>query len=272
MLSKTGIEYVINPDGTPGFNWPILTGCLHPCSKLYCYNTMKSSSPLNRFFKKNRKKETGEMHFALPEEGMYPYGFDPTFYPYRLEEPMARKKPATIFVANGGDLFGAWVPDECINYVLTVIRDCPQHTFILLTKNFDRLYEFEFPDNCWVGYSKPRSDLLNNFEQKAFIDMQWIQAKTKFVSFEPLHGGFAFDNKNVPDGYRRIDFKGVSWITIGRESGPRADERKPKRDWVIALVKSAHDKGIPVWMKNNLAPEIFGKSELFQELPGRGKV
>jgi len=266
-MNRTAIEYVLNPDGTPGFNWGIITGCLHPCRELYCYNTMKHTSPLNRFYKKNREKETGEMRFATPDKGLWPYGFDPTYYPYRLEEPMCRKKPATIFVANGGDLFGEWVDDYIINCVLTVIWDCPQHTFILLTKNFDRLLKFEFPDNCWVGYSKPRSDLLDNFEQKAFIDMQWIQAKTKFVSFEPLHGGFAFDDKNVPDCYRRIDLKGVSWVVIGRESGPRAEQRKPKRDWIMTIVKSAQDQKIPIWMKNNLAPEVMHKCNLIQELP-----
>ena len=263
-MNKTSIEYVINPDGTPGFNWPIITGCLHRCSKLYCYNTMKPSSPLNRFFKENRKKETGEMHFALPEEGQWPYGFDPTYYPYRLEEPMARKKAATIFVANGGDLFGKWVPDEVINYVLTVIRECPQHTFILLTKNFGRLYEFEFSDNCWVGFSETYS---------AEIWMEKIKAKTKFVSYEPLHSGYGMDWRNCgsgqKDGYRRIAMNEVSWIVIGAETGSRAELFRPKKDWVMTLVKSAQDRGIKVWMKNNLAPAVFDKSELIQELPGR---
>lgn len=266
-MNKTSIEYVLNPDNTSGFNWPILTGCLHPCRKQYCYNTMKPSSPLNRFFKKNREKETDEMHFALPAEGSWPYGFDPTYYPYRLEEPMARKKAAMIFVANGGDLFGRWVDDYIINCVLTVIRSCPQHTFILLTKNYGRLYQFEFPDNAWVGISQDHS---------AEIHMDGIKAKTKFVSFEPLHYGFDYDIRHgasgQQDGYNRIALHGVSWIVIGRETGPRADEMKPKRDWVITLMKSAQDKGIPVWMKNNLAPEIFDKSKLIQELPGRGSV
>ncbi len=225
---------------------------------------MKASSSLNRFYKKNREKETRELHFAKPSEGLWPYGFDPTYYSYRLEEPMFKKKPATIFVANGGDLFGKWIPNEIINYVLTVIRDCPQHTFILLTKNYGRLYEFEFPDNCWVGFSRNYS---------AEIHMDGIKAKTKFVSFEPLHYGFSFDSRicenGQTDGYRRVALHGVSWIIIGAESGTRVNKIIPRRDWVMTLVKSAQDKGIPVWMKKNLAPEVFDKSELIQELPGR---
>lgn len=255
-MNRTNIEYVINPDGTQGFNWRILTGCLHPCSKLYCYNTMKGSSPLVRFYKKNREKETGEIHLAGPRE-MYPYGFDPTFYPHSLEEPLNRKKPATIFVANGGDLFGAWIPDEWINQVLNVIRQCPQHTFILLTKNYGRLYKFEFPDNAWVGISQTIS---------AEVWMEKIKAKTKFVSFEPLHSGLNFDERER-DGYSRIALHGVNWIIIGAETGPRAERFRPKRDWVMTLVKSAQAQGIPVWMKNNLAPEVLHKCNLIQELP-----
>lgn len=255
-MNRTNIEYVINTDGSKGFNWAIITGCLHPCSKLYCYNTMKASSPLNRFYKKNRENETGEIHLAGPHE-MYPYGFDPTFYPYSLEQPMYRKKSATIFVANGGDLFGAWIPESWINQVLNVIRQCPQHTFILLTKNYGRLFEFEFPDNAWVGASWEWGD-------RGWFNMEGIKAKTRFVSFEPLHSGF---EHGEPDCYRRYHFNGVSWIIIGRETGPRAEQFKPKRDWAMTLVKSAQDKGIPIWMKNNLAPKVLHKCNLIQELP-----
>ncbi len=262
-INRTSIEYVINPDGTHGFNWAIVTGCLHPCRDMYCYNTMKKTSPLNRFYKKNRERETGELHFALPAEGLWPYGFDPTYYPYRLEEPMTRRKPSTIFVANGGDLFGKWIPDEVINCVLTVIRQSPQHTFIILTKNFGRLYEFEFPDNCWVGFSQTHS---------AEVHMEGIKSKVKFVSFEPLHSGFfRYDPRNCEsgqtDGYWRIAMHGVNWIIIGRETGIREDRFKPHNDWVMTLVKSAQDQEIPVFMKNNLAPDMFKREELIQELP-----
>jgi protein gp37 len=257
QVNRTAIEFVLNPDGTQGFNWPIITGCLHPCRNQYCYNTMKKTSPLNRFYKKNREKETGELHYALPAEGLWPYGFDPTYYPYRLEEPMARKKPSTIFVANGGDVFGKWIPEQAINCILTVIRDCPQHTFIILTKNFGRLYEFVFPDNCWVGFSQ---------EYCSEVHMDGIKAKVKFVSFEPLHSGFDFDSRD-PGGYRKIVMHGISWIILGKETGPREKEMKPKRDWIMTLVKSAHEQGISVWMKNNLAPSVLHNCNLIQELP-----
>jgi len=250
-MNRTAIEYVINPDGTQGFNWAIVTGCLHQCRDLYCYNTMKKTSPLNRFFKKNRERETGELHFALPDEGLWPYGFDPTYYPYRLEEPMARKKPSTIFVVNGGDLFGKWIPDEVINCVLTVIRQCPQHTFILLTKNPSRYIDLELPDNVWVGMTVTDLDPL-----ASVITMNAVNAKVRWVSFEPLHGDTL-----------GLDFRGIDWVVVGAESGPRNEQMKPKRQWVEIIVKTAQAQKIPIWMKNNLAPASFKKEELIQELP-----
>jgi len=160
-----------------------------------------------------------------------------------------------------------------------VIRDCPQHTFIILTKNFGRLYEFEFPDNCWVGFSQTHS---------AEVHMDGIKAKVKFVSFEPLHSGFDYDpncgmlcnndkemNLKTETDRRTatggLAMHGVDWIITGRETGDREDQFKPHKDWVMTLVKSAQDQGIPVFMKNNLAPELFKKEELIQELPKRGR-
>ena len=34
-LNRTNIEWVINSDGSRGFTWNVVTGCLHGCS--YCY-------------------------------------------------------------------------------------------------------------------------------------------------------------------------------------------------------------------------------------------
>lgn len=263
-MQRTQIEYVRNPDGTPGFNWAIMTGCMHPCRDQYCYNTVKATAPLNRFYKKNRGRETGELHGVTPREGNYPYGFDPTYYRYRLEEPMHRKKASTIFVANAADIFGEWVPNYIIHCILDVIKHCPQHTFILLTKNYGRLFEFEFPDNVWVGMSWEWGDRL-------WCSMERIKAKTKFISFEPLHSGWEYD-KDGEDGYLRYPayssfLIGTDWVIIGSETGPRTEQMRPKREWVMTLVKLAQDQGIPVWMKNNLAPEVFDKKELIQELP-----
>src|SRR5271169_1957577 len=153
-MNKTNIEWCT-------MSWNPVTGCFHLCRKTYCYNTIKSTSPLNRFGARYadqngvmlrepdwQNRETGKCHLAKQGE-IYPFGYDPTFYRHRLVEPEKMKAPQRIFVVDTGDLFGAWVPQEWITDVIDVTTRCPQHTFILLTKNPARYLEFNFPANCW---------------------------------------------------------------------------------------------------------------------------
>lgn len=80
---------------------------------------MKPSLPLSKFgaryineageavYEKNwRSQETGECHVASKGE-VNPFGFDPTFYPHRLEEPLRERTSQKVFIVDTGDLFGA---------------------------------------------------------------------------------------------------------------------------------------------------------------------
>jgi hypothetical protein len=78
------------------FSWNPVTGCLHNCP--YCY--AREGALMN----KNLKP-------------FYPFGFDPTFYDFRLEAPANSKVPeeakndprlGRVFVTSMGDLFGGW--------------------------------------------------------------------------------------------------------------------------------------------------------------------
>jgi len=118
-INKTPIEWAsVFGDGT-GKSWNPVTGCLHECRKTYCYNTMKSTAVLNMFGAKRmtnrygflnsaedpkyeyvkdwRSVDDGELHYALKGE-VYPYGYSPTYYPHRLDDPRKVKKPCGIFV------------------------------------------------------------------------------------------------------------------------------------------------------------------------------
>lgn len=60
----------------------------------------------------------------------------------KIQEPMKRKKPATIFVCSMSDLFCEGVPDEWLYYVWAVMALCPQHTFVVCTKRAERMKKF----------------------------------------------------------------------------------------------------------------------------------
>lgn len=227
-------------------SWNVITGCYHACRNQYCYNTMKNSAPLNRFgalyidergeqvrVKDWRKREKGGIYIARRGE-RYPYGYAPTYHPARLDMPKKRKKPARIFVVDTGDLFGKWVPAEWINSILDVVRVCPQHTFIFLTKNPVRLLEFSFPRHAWVGTS------ISTTEDSHRVDIiKKTDTLVRFLSIEPLLGPL-----------HDIDFLGLQWIILGAQTGRNAP--LPDHVWVDDIVNRAKALSIPVFIKNNL--------------------
>jgi len=167
MSPATKIEYV---DRT----WKIVTGCLHGCP--YCY--------VKRFAK----------DWNVPK-----------FHPERLDEPVKYRKPAMWFVANTGDLFGDWVPEEWIKLTLGVIKECPQHTFLLLTKNPKRMAKYDYPPNVWVGTS-----VTCNADLMRIEDIRYIKgARCHFVSFEPLLEMLDLS---------RVNLIGINWCIVGAES------------------------------------------------------
>lgn len=238
-MNKTPIEWCSR-------SWNPVTGCLHPCRYVYCYNTMKKSAILNRFGAKYinetgravyekvwRSRETGECHVARRGE-INPYGFDPTFYPHRLEEPLHEREFQRVFVVDTGDLFGEWVPKEWIEKVLNITRQCMQHTFMLLTKNPQRYADFTFPSNCWCGTTvnsdkdAHRAETLRN-----------IKAPVRYLSIEPLLGEITFQLR---------DFQ---WVIIGAMTGK--NPVVPETACIERIVSPCRAYQIPLFLKNNLA-------------------
>lgn len=237
-MNKTSIEWC-------DFTWNPITGCFHPCRDTYCYNTMKSTSPLNRFgarykdsdgtfkYEKDwRKRQTGQCHIAHKGE-IYPYGYDPTFYPHRLNEPLKVKKPSKIFVVDTGDMFGNWIPEEWIEQIFETVKKCDWHTFQFLTKNPKRLIRYEFPDNAWVGTS-----VNSDEDRKRAESIKKAKARVKFLSIEPLLGPVTFD------------LKGIDWIIIGAQTGKHPVA--PEREWIEGIVKQSEKLNISLFLKNNL--------------------
>jgi protein gp37 len=239
-MNRTPIEWT-------DFTWNPVTGCLHPCRLDYCYNTVKATAPLNRFGarflddrgeltaeKVWRNRQNGGLHVAKKGE-IYPFGYDPTFYPHRLSEPTKRKKPSKIFVVDTGDLLGHWVPEDWVETVFEVIASCPQHAFQVLTKNPVRLVDREIPDNLWVGTSVSTNADLGRVET-----VRGLSAPVKFLSIEPLLGPIEFDAN------------GLDWLIIGAQTGKNAIP--PAQEWVETIVNAASAAAVPLFLKDNLGP------------------
>jgi len=208
VMNRTGIEWT-------QFTWNPVTGCLRDC--WYCYVK------------------------RIPR-----YDNKPKFHPDRLQAPILRKKPARILVCSTGDIFGSWVQNEWIAKTLETIRQCPQHTFQLLTKYPDQYSNIDFPANCILGITVTKGD-VRLFETK--------NNNHRFVSLEPLLGPVTF--RDTPD-----------WIIVGAYSGKNSQDYKrfrPKKEWILDIVEYAKENNIPIFLKDSLKPVWHKK--LYRELP-----
>ncbi len=147
----------------------------------------------------------------------YENGFKLTLQPERLNEPLNRKKPTMYFVNSMSDIFHERIPEEYIRQVFDVIRDCPQHTFQVLTKRADRMEQFfrsyGAPINAWLGVT-----VENKKEGVPRIDfLRRIKARVRFLSIEPLL-----------EDLGPVDLSGIQWIIVGGESGPQARPMMPE--------------------------------------------
>lgn len=256
-MNKTKIDWC-------DYTWNPVTGCLHGCE--YCY----ARTVTQRFGKPVKNHLT--VHFpegqyincvgAKIHGNPYPYGFDPTFLPFRLDEPAQKKKPGTIFVCSMADLFGDWVPDEIIRQVLQAARKAPWHRYLFLTKNPAR-YEKIPPEwfdgiDAWLGTTvTSNADLRRGSSRIEALSDTWNKGLNWFVSVEPLLEEM---DENSLEQIGCMD-----WVIIGAESGTRPEKVVPEKGWIDAIAEKCAHYDVPVFMKQSVA-EIMGK-DFRQEWP-----
>jgi len=166
-------------------------------------------------------------------------------HPERLGVPERWRKPRAIMCPSMGDLFHEDVPDGLLDDVWRVWRDCPQHTFIVLTKRPGRMNDFlrEPPQlpNVVLGVSCSTQAEAD----RAIPILLGTPAHRRIVSLEPLVGPVDF--RNVP-GFNRIGLSLNNWgVIVGGESGPGARPMHP--DWVRLLRDQCEAAGVPFFFK-----------------------
>lgn len=296
MGNKTKIDWA---DST----WNPVTGCLHGCE--YCYarkiaerfRAREIYDPecqcQRRLIERGMLKGTGKpLELDYPWEqknkdgsitnAAYPFGFEPTFHRYKLDEPQRWKKPRTIFVCSMADLFGDWVPDEWIQEVFKACEDAPQHRYIFLTKNPKRLCQMACATKVFMwnidhpdGQVHPRTAEYTETMRLPIRDNWWFgstidNAKAKcfragrtwntFLSIEPLT-----EHLHMGIG----SFGDDGWVIIGAETGNRKGKVIPQREWVENIVQAAKMVGVKIFMKESLR-EIMG-DDFRQEFPWEEK-
>ncbi|MFD0798462.1 DUF5131 family protein [Maribacter chungangensis] len=175
----------------------------------------------------------------------YNDGFKLRLAPHQLNAPFKWKKKKLVFVNSMSDLFHEDVPLEYIQRVFKTMNST-KHIYQVLTKRSERLLELSpfltWTPNIWMGVSVENQ----NFTYRV-TDLLGTNAQVKFLSIEPLIGKINF-----------IKLKGIDWVIVGGESGPKA--RPLKKEWIQTLKNKCEIREIPFFFKQ------WGKKE-FNENP-----
>lgn len=164
------------------------------------------------------------------------YTFRPHVHFERFDQPFEVKKPSRIGVSFMGDFYDKGIAYNIRASLYMRMEKASWHTFLILTKQPQNIDLDEgFPRNVWLGVT------VNSKEDLWRIDaLRLIEAKTKFVSFEPLYG---------PICPKKLNLERINWIIIGAQTRP---ELLPSPLWVNSLIEQAKERHIPIFVKNNI--------------------
>jgi protein gp37 len=253
-MNKTNIEWVKNPDGSQGYTWNPITGCLNHTPEGLCLGGLFPCYAYKLANGRLRERYWANTQVACePIKPPWPSAINNPFYPRFWESRLKDlpnialrvpwSKERGIFVCDMGELFGDWIPEKWQQEIFDRIKCYSEHRFYLLTKQPQNLAKWSpFPENCWVGVT-----VCNNGAMTlALENLANIQAKVRFISFEPLLGYIGMKD--------HMSIKGiVDWVIIGAQTKPY---KPPKIEWVEEIVNAADQAGIPVFLKDNLKPML----------------
>ena len=165
----------------------------------------------------------------------YKDGFKLRIHENALHIPYSWKNPKIVFVNSMSDLFHKEVPVSFIQKVFEVMNSTPQHTYQILTKRAERLYELHdklsWTTNIWMGVSVEDNKVTDRIDF-----LRETNAKVKFLSCEPLIGP-------LPN----INLENIHWAIVGGESGRNA--RPMKESWVWDIRQQCAGQGVAFFFK-----------------------
>lgn len=195
-----------------------------------------------------------------------------------LKEPFHWKKPRTVFVCSMTDLFYEGWPLQWKLDIFDVMKNCPQHTFQVLTKRASEMQEFittamrmggaTVLPNVWFGVSVENQ----KWADERIPYLLDTPAAVRFLSVEPLLGPVALTGL-TPQYEKRIH-----WVIVGGESGRYARGMHP--DWARGIRDQCIRGNTPFFFKqwgewgwtdvNGVeVPYQVGKNAAGRELDGR---
>ena len=165
----------------------------------------------------------------------YTNGFAVTLHEDLIDAPFKWKTPQFVFANSMSDIFHVDVPFDFIRRVFETMEKCPQHTFQVLTKRSDRVWELSgklpWPANVWMGVSVESTAVVHRV-----YDLERVPAAVRFLSVEPLIG--------PAEG---LPLRNIDWVIVGGESGPNARPMQPA--WVESVYAQCRAAGTAFFFK-----------------------
>jgi protein gp37 len=213
-----------------------------------------------------------------------------------LEAPLHWRKPQVIAVSLMADWMHEALPDEARDRILAMMALCPQHTFITLTKRWERQAQYlgdKQTRRMRVSLEWPLRNIIigaSAWDQTSADEAwRWLSqtpAAGRLLCLEPLLGpvdlrphlgGPDEDGRCLRCGLEWSDERErlephecppgfgprPSWVIAGGETGPGA--RNCEWPWVRGIVSQCRDAGVPVWVKALMGSK--GRRVPFEQWP-----
>jgi protein gp37 len=165
----------------------------------------------------------------------YKDGFEVRTHDDELKTPYSWKGSKIVFVNSMSDLFHPEVPLAFIQKVFETMNNTPQHTYQVLTKRAERLFELHenlnWTPNIWMGVSVEDERVTHRIDF-----LRQTNAQIKFLSCEPLIGPLI-----------KLNLENVNWVIVGGESGRKA--RQMKEWWVWDIRQQCQEQGAAFFFK-----------------------
>ena len=140
-------------------------------------------------------------------------------------------KRKMIFVNSMSDTFHQKITNDQIETILYECEFNSWHNFQILTKRAERIPDFNYPKNVWLGVTVEMAKYKNRIDF-----LRKTNATVKFLSCEPLL-----------EDLGELDLRGIDWVICGGESGKKARPMHP--DWVRNIKRQCKEQGVPFFFK-----------------------
>lgn len=223
------------------------------------------------------RKVSPGCQFCYAERDMRKYGKNfsaVTRAKTTFRDPLKWKEPQRIFTCSWSDFFieeaDAW-RDEAWE----IIRQTPQHSYMILSKRLERVLaipsllpwqpgEQPWP-HAWIGTSAEDQEHAN----RRIPVLLEIPAAVRFVSYEPGLGAITFNERwfrcQAISGAHFVD--AIDLIIIGGESArPRSKARPFHLEWAFDALAQCRAAGVPCFVKQ-LGSNPFYKGKPLRPWP-----